>query len=181
MTRDEQIKQNAEEYAIQFLEPYDEEYAPIKYVTAQMAHIAGAHSRDEEITILENQLKSAISAYDRISDESKRISIKNAQIENELSDYKSAFQVLETEIKRLRNPWISIKERLPEKAIGLYELEEDERHKMVLFKTANGNLYRGYLDAEEIWRAFTVPYKGAYPIDSLTWSEVTHWMPIPKV
>ena len=79
------------------------------------------------------------------------------------------------------NPWISVKERLPEKAIGLYELEEDEQHKMVLIKTANGSLYSGYLDAEEIWRAFTVPYKGAYPIAAITWSRVTHWMPIPQV
>ncbi|MBQ9602424.1 MAG: DUF551 domain-containing protein [Paludibacteraceae bacterium] len=84
-------------------------------------------------------------------------------------------------VEQLRNPWISVEERLPEKARGLYELEKDEQHKMVLFMTANGWLYIGYLDAEEIWRAFTVPFKGAYPIDSLTWSKVTHWMPIPEL
>ena len=78
-----------------------------------------------------------------------------------------------------KNPWVSIEERLPKKAIGLYELEKDEQYKMVLFKTANGKLFRGFLDAEEIWRAFTV-FKGACPIDSLTWSRVTHWMPIPS-
>lgn len=79
-----------------------------------------------------------------------------------------------------KNPWVSVEDRLPEKAIGLYELEEYEQHKMVLFKTANGKLFRGYLDAEEIWRAFTLPFKVAYPIDSITWSKVTHWMPIPE-
>ena len=80
------------------------------------------------------------------------------------------------------SPWISVKDRLPEKARGLYELEEDERHKMVLFKTANGWLYIGYLDAEEIWRVFAIPYRGVpCPIGSITWSEVTHWMPIPKL
>lgn len=157
---DELIKQNADAYARQFLEPYDEEYAPIKYVTAQMAHIAGAHSRDEEIKELEKKVSA---------------------LKTVIVTARATISTQEAIIKDLRNPWISVKDRLPEKAKGLYKLEEDEHHKMVLFKTANGRSYIGYLDAEEIWRAFTVPYKGACPIDRFTWSRVANWMPMPKV
>lgn len=125
----------------------------IKFFPCKNGYIAGAHSRDEEI----GRMNTTIRLY----------AIQIAQ--------------LRKEIEQLRNPWISVKDRLPEKAKGLYKLEEDEHHKMVLFKTANGRLYIGYLDAEEIWRAFTVPYKGACPIDRFTWSRVAHWMPMPKV
>lgn len=83
---DEQIRQNADAYAGQFLEPYDEEYAPIKYVTAQMAHIAGAHSRDEEI----GRMNTTIRLY-----------------ANQIAQ-------LRKEIEQLRNPWISVEDRLPE-------------------------------------------------------------------
>ena len=92
---DEQIRQNAEKYAKQFLEPYDEEYAPIKYVTAQMAHIEGAHSRDNEIEILQNQI-------DELSEQLKM----NAE-----------------NIQKLLNPWISVKERLPNYPESEYDID----------------------------------------------------------
>ena len=149
---DEQIKQNAEEFARKVAESHIIEKRPA-YFAAFNAFMSGAHSRDEEIGRMNTTIRL----------------------------YANQIALLRKEIDQLRNPWISVEDRLPEKAIGLYELEEDEQHKMVLIKTANGSLYSGYLDAEEIWRAFTVPYKGTYPIAAITWSRVTHWMPIHEL
>ena len=151
---DEQIKQNAEEYAStkEMHSPRSQDVELDKLMIIE-DYIAGAHSRDEEIGRMNTTIRL----------------------------YANQIALLRKEIDQLRNPWISVEDRLPEKAIGLYELEEDEQHKMVLIKTANGSLYSGYLDAEEIWRAFTVPYKGTYPIAAITWSRVTHWMPIHEL
>ena len=148
---DEQILQNADKYAGNSAKHMQQPYE--EYKLRYDAYIEGAHSRDEEI----------------------------GRMNTTIHLYANQIALLRKEIDQLRNPWISVEDRLPEKAIGLYELEEDEQHKMVLIKTANGSLYSGYLDAEEIWRAFTVPYKGTYPIAAITWSRVTHWMPIHEL
>lgn len=146
---EEQIKQNAEEYADKFVSRcFCGEWKDVV-----LNFTAGALSRDEEI----GRMNTTIRLY-----------------ANQIAQ-------LRKEIEQLRNPWISVEDRLPEKAKGLYEFEEDVQHKMVLFKTTNGKLFRGYLDAEGMWRAFTVPYKGACLIGSLTWAKVTHWMPIPEL
>lgn len=78
--------------------------------------------------------------------------------------------------KHQPNPWISVEDRLPGKSRGLYKLEEDEQHKHVLFRTRNGLTFSGYLDAEEIWRD-----ERTLPVNYITPSPVTHWMPIPEL
>ena len=59
MTKDklmteEQIKQNAEEYANSM---YDKKYQHELWKECYMIHIAGAHSRDEEIKGLKEEIK----------------------------------------------------------------------------------------------------------------------------
>ena len=148
----EQIKQNAEAYAKQFLEPYDEEYAPIKYVTAQMAHIAGAHSRDEEI-------KDLSVAATGLAKENKELKIKLAE---------------------LRNQWISVKYKLPDKAWDnrMGHLTEDSN--IVLAVSSSGklfsNLYYSYHLHE--WLEKGAGLNGVDRV--LQYHKITHWMPIPK-
>ena len=85
---DEQIKQNAEEYAEEHAVRTDgggweEEY---DYEEQEAAYIAGVHSLDEEIEQLEERIK--------VLD----MNLVEQQLENQ----------------QLRNPWISVEERLPE-------------------------------------------------------------------
>lgn len=93
--------------------------------------------------------------------------------DEEIGTLEGLLKIREHELK-LRNPWISVEERLPGKSRGLYKLEEDEQHKHVLFRTRNGLTFSGYLDAEEIWRD-----ERSLPVYFITSSPVTHWMPIP--
>lgn len=80
---DEQIKQNAKEYAHKvnvFAEDED------IYLVAKDGYVSGAHSRDEEVEILQNQIE-------ELSEQLKM----NAE-----------------NIQKLRKPWINVDERLPE-------------------------------------------------------------------
>jgi hypothetical protein len=51
---DEEIKQNAEEHANSM---YDKKYQNELWKECYMIHIAGAHSRDEEIKVLKEEIK----------------------------------------------------------------------------------------------------------------------------
>lgn len=82
---DEQIKQNANKYAIKICEE-----TPIDYSVVSDAYTAGAHSRDEEIREL-------LEKY------TYKIDSLIAQKED-----------LQAECDQLRNPWISVEYRLPE-------------------------------------------------------------------
>ena len=126
---EEQIRQNAEEYAT------DTYYDGTPFVNSEKVEsfIAGAHSRDEEIGTLEGLLK-----------------------------------IKEHEIKRLRNPWISVEERLPEKEIP-YETKN-----VVLVRSEHNGIQFAHLDEDGVWRDeySNVAYKRV---------KVTHWMPIPEL
>ena len=58
---DEQIKQNAEEYAKKHYDIPFEDNRIEKGIISEESYIAGAHSRDEEVEELKEQLKSAVS------------------------------------------------------------------------------------------------------------------------
>lgn len=93
---DEQIKQNAEEYANEHMVRTDggggweEEY---DYEEQKAAYLAGAHSRDEEIKELEKK----VSANETV-----------------IVTAKATISTQEEIIKQLSNPWISVKDRLIE-------------------------------------------------------------------
>lgn len=86
---DEQIKQNADEYALKrTLVSTDSFHGMVEN------YLAGAHSRDEEIKELNNLLEAR---RESLFQSTKRIT------------------ELEMENNQLHNPWISVEERLPEK------------------------------------------------------------------
>ena len=131
---EEQIKQNAEEWVKSLISEEDGGYNEndVSLFLIKNAFIAGAHSRDEEIE----------------------------RIKNEAAAIMDEACALKTELDKLRNPWISVEERLPK--VGEF----------VFVSLANGYVCRGVLydDVEEIW------YVDEYGI-----VDVTHWMPIPEL
>jgi hypothetical protein len=144
---DEQIKQNALAYATENYGEYDEhDYTDhsgsnMCHAVSEKAYIAGYHSRDEEIEkIKEGKCSLRRSLHRRISALVKEI------------------DGLEDELKQLRNPWISVEERLP------------EEHSRVLIMFCNGTVtYNDYIGVGDI------NYMKAH-------SEIiTHWMPIPQL
>ena len=86
---DEQIKQNAEAY---ILKEYQKVPALTKCAIAGI-FAAGAHSRDEEIEELQNELESLRKGFYERGGKLKELMLKNNE---------------------LRNQWISIEERVPE-------------------------------------------------------------------
>lgn len=86
---DEQIKQNAEDWVKPLIGEQDGKYNEndVSLSLMKNAFIAGAHSRDEEIEVLEHQLNNT------------SINLKIAR----------------KELDQLRNPWISVDDGLPEK------------------------------------------------------------------
>lgn len=91
---EEQIKQNANEYATKH------EACHGGFPNFRNAFLAGAHSRDEEIAELKERLKFA---DDSIADADKWI-----------AKYKLDIANLEAKLEQLRNPWISVEDMLPE-------------------------------------------------------------------
>lgn len=124
----EEIKQQAEEYAsIRTLDSTESFHEIVEN------YLEGAHSRDVEVEMLQNQIE-------ELSEQLKM----NAE-----------------NIQRLRNPWISVEERLPEKKEGIY--------KIVFYKDERGYIYTGYLNADGCWRDSDRNDTALY--------KVTHWMP----
>lgn len=125
---DEEIKLNAEEYGNTRKYTLDELNNSILTVeeVVRLSFIAGAHSRDEEIKHLEEQLERT--ACDMIA-------------------YKA-------QVEQLCNLWISVKNRLPEKTKGVFscEVRELERDKIVYYKDTRGYIHTGYLNATNHWR-----------------------------
>jgi hypothetical protein len=94
---DEQIKQNAEEYAgnsaKHLQQPYEE------YKLRYDAYLAGVHSRDDEI----KELKKKVSALETI-----------------ITTARATISTQEEIIKDLNNPWISVEDGLPERHTPVY-------------------------------------------------------------
>ena len=129
----EQIKQNAELYAING-NTRGSLSLEILFQNTRDAFIAGAHSRDEEIESLQ-----------------RRVSM-----------WKHEAEVAAKELDQLRNPWISVEDRLPEEALPLVVVNK------------SGNRYYCYYNAS-IEEFVTIDPDG----DLWNVCEVTHWMPIP--
>ena len=151
---EEQIKQNAEAYAINSgYEPlpkcgWIDCTAPDIYGISVDAYIEGAHSRDEEIRRL-------------------RIGIESA---TKVMVYR------EKELNKLRNPWISVEERLPEiDKTPKWRLFVDKWITDLLVKFPNGSYTVASFNTEtKEWRN-EIPPKGSII------TEITHWMPIPEL
>lgn len=143
---DEQIKQNAEEYILPLkgLPGADEN---ITFIAAiREAHIAGAHSCNEEIKELQTELESLRKGFYERGDKLKMLMLEN---------------------NKLRNPWISVEDRLP---------EESKKYKGWLSDTVfvvtnkdDGTSAR-YDHATKTW----CPAK-------ILQGSITHWMPIPQI
>ena len=113
---DEQVKQNAEQYAKAHtpLDNWETDKALAKF-----AFIAGAHSRDEEIKELNTRIVNLMCERDSIKSESEYLINKlrndNKDLEQALACAEDVVDIQCKELDQLRNPWISVEERLPEK------------------------------------------------------------------
>lgn len=139
---EEQIKQNTEVYAKERCIRYNEQYG-----ACYDAYIAGAHSRDEEIYDLKRD----------IEDLQKMVKMRS-----------DAFECARKEIGRLSNPWISVKERLPEK------IENKGVSKNVFVTWSDGTRGEAYYNYKE-YKAPRWEIKGAGIM------KPAYWMPIPEL
>lgn len=96
---DEQIKQNADAFAMKVAESHIIEKRPA-YVAAFNTFMAGAHSRDEEVNQLENALRN-------------------------VNEY---CHKLRNKVYELRNQWISVEDRLPKKGECVFVRYGDVAH-----------------------------------------------------
>lgn len=147
---EEQIKQNAEAYAEQHAVRidgggYEEEY---DYKEQENAYIAGAHSRDEEIEELKKKLEDITK-------------LKNC-FASSLDIYDRDNKELQDELKLLRDPWISVEDRLPEKSVGYFS-------PWVLCRYKRGSRICYHVGMYD------------YEFDDWSIANVTHWMPIPEL
>jgi septal ring factor EnvC (AmiA/AmiB activator) len=152
----EQIKQNAEEY-YQKLDSITIEDPREPNVNSIIdAYTAGAHSRDEEIKRLENRLALLNDDLDKALYRKEKFRQKNQRAQQHI-------KYLQAELKQLRNPWISVEERLPD--IGQKVITITNKGKMLLVARTTQPPHK----EEGGWR--WEHYIG----------KVTHWMPIPKL
>lgn len=159
---DEQIKQAADAYAELLTAGNKEHYRAI-YIAAKEGYETGAHSRDEEVEELQEEFESLRKGFYERGDKLKKLMLEN---------------------NKLRNPWISVEERLPEK------------WKRIKVQSGTG-------EACWAWVSKTVfvnaegwdndPEKAFYDFDAkIWWSEFgdnienlfgtpEYWMPIPSL
>lgn len=160
---EEQIKQNALEYAIDNYGEYDEhDYTDhsgsnMCHAVSEKAFIAGAHSRDAEIKMLQDMCE-------KLSVANKRLEDAVAMRDKRIAAYSTAVDMASVENAILRDRWISVDDRLP---------EIDDSHKTLLSKTVFVKTYKGdgtsarYDHATKTW----CPAK-------ILQGLITHWMPI---
>lgn len=147
---EEQIKQNAEEYANTHKYTLDELNNSILTVDeiVRLAYIAGAHSRDEEVNQLENALRN-------------------------VNEY---CHQLRNKVYELRNPWISVEDRLPEKTRNLSPFPDEYNEMVVLVINKQSGKRLAYRDYKGVWRDdYTCE------IVNQNYAKITHWMPIPEL
>ena len=127
---DEQIKQNAEQYALKkTLISIDSFHGMAE------SYLDGAHSRDEEI----EQLRKS---------------------------YHDMFITLAHKVEQLRNPWISVEERLPK------EDPEDKGYSVEVI---------GLFSYGSISKCFCSIDEGMWFAEGITCDRPTYWMPIPEL
>lgn len=150
---DEQIKQKAEEYANSMKYTNGEP----EWVADRDAFIAGAHSRDKEI---------------------KELKEENLRMETLPGMYRRMTGEYELKLQELRNPWISVNDRLPDDnqvVLAHHEIiidgggehEEDEN---VTIQRYEGKWITDRMEQQRM---------GKWLFDIT--DRVTHWMPIPKL
>lgn len=113
------------------------------------AFIAGAHSRNEEIESLQKQIERLSQREQMLFDREVELIAENNQ---------------------LRNPWISIKEKMP--PIKTRVLFLDNNGKAWLGK----NTISGYAELESDQPEILPP-----PTVPTCKPKITHWMPIPEI
>ena len=145
----EQIREAAAKYIV-------EDFEPTGVITEDRlkCYIAGAHSRDEEIEELQEELESIRRGFYERGDKLKELMLAN---------------------NKLRNPWISVEERLPEES-------------QIVFVHMKGGsfdsaLYTSGAFERSLQLKFGMKDEG-YTI--ISWeqkfkSNITHWMPIPEL
>ena len=149
---DEQIKQNAEQYAEEHMVRTDgggweEEY---DYEEQKAAYIAGAHSRNDEI-------------------EHKNTAIK--ELGKVCGDLLVENLNLKTDLYKLQNPWISVKDRLPEEEVNNISIP-------VAAITNEGYWFKGQYDYDNKEWFFS---EDPDHLDFEAGEFVTYWMPIPEL
>lgn len=161
----EQIKENANEFATHI----NGEKSPFSSREYE-AYIAGAHSRDEEIKELKHKIKSI--------EEDRRICITN----------------LLKECDRLRNPWISVEDRLPEENCVVFVSLDGTEYLSAHYRVKSKRFVTVSKDKQTLVevRKSTATYTvcGDCIKEERLYSEgqreditslVTHWMPIPQI
>ena len=185
---DEQIKENAEYFATHI----DGEKSPFSSREYE-AYTAGAHSRDEEIRKLQENV-AAMETYieaekdcmqdeiDRLQEELKplRKALSMSKFADAHSDILAAYnslvlsydkrgsslQDLQKELDSLRRPWVRTLYKLPEENPNEkgYSVE-------VIGLFPDGSVSKCSYSIEE----------GIWFIEGLTCDKPTHWMPMPEV
>lgn len=159
---DEQIKQNAEQYALKKTLISTDSFHGMAE-----SYLEGAHSRDEEIYDLKRD----------IEDLQKMVKMRS-----------DAFECARKEIGRLSNPWISVKDRLP-KCCTIPSIEQYIKNKrywdskfaptyLVMCSDKQGDYYQfaNFIKFPEDKKPSWVFAEGYIKRNC-----ATHWMPIPKV
>lgn len=142
---EEEIKQKAEEYANTRKYTLDELNNSILTVEeiVRLAYITGTHSRDEEISKLQGNVE-AMESY----------------IEAEKDCMQDEIDEMKEELNKLRSPWISVEERLP------------DAHTPVYAKNNNSKWFFALRTDNRV--------KPWYNIVGRCATEVTRWRPIPE-
>lgn len=139
---DEQIKQNAEIYA---------RYGSRARNTAYYAYIAGAHSRDEEILKLKENVE-AMESY---------IESEKACMQDEIDKMQEQLKMNAENFQKLHHPWISVEDGLPERHTPVYA---KNNNKAWFFALMTDNKQRPW-----------------YNIVGRCGEKVTHWKPIHEL
>ena len=139
----------------------------------QNAFYEGAHSRDEEVEKMQeelNHLRKALST-NKFDDAHGDILTAYGLLVLDYDKRGSYLQDLEKELVKYRNPWISVKDRLPEK-------DADNISIPVAAITNKGYWFKGQYDYDnKDWFFSEDPDQLDFETDEL----VTHWMPVPKL
>jgi hypothetical protein len=145
MTNDE-IQQNAEHYAFRRVPHRDKEIDSLIKIIAEDAYLAGAHSRDDEVGLMPNAL------------EAQALILRQ----------------MEKDIAKLRYPWISVNNHLPERD------GRTNTSVVVFVLTERGLATSAWYDFDDNEWHLLYGFVDVEGNDKMDYA-VTHWMPIPKL